>query len=117
RALETRPRGEVGRLDDQRVAFPAARGVTRPLPDVRGRMRLAIEGDHAIRATAVSLLVIDHHRVRPLHDPGHRTVPADAGNRDTHASLDAREIFRVVHRATDFRALLRVDRAADDVHV
>src|SRR3989442_6564929 len=57
RALKARTPGEIRRLDDQRVPFPAARGVTHPLADAGGRMRLAVERDHALRAAAVSLLL------------------------------------------------------------
>ena len=38
---------KIGRLDDQRIAFPAASRVTAPLPNALGQMRTAVERNDA----------------------------------------------------------------------
>src|SRR3989442_3803277 len=64
RSAELRLVGEVGRLDDERVAFPSASGIAHPPFDVRGRMRAADTDD----ARVVNHLVEDHDGVARLHD-------------------------------------------------
>ena len=64
RAAELLLRREVGGLDDQRVAFPAADRIAHPRPDVL-RQVLAADADDA---RVVDHLHQDHHVIRRLHD-------------------------------------------------
>ena len=47
RSAEVRPVGEVRRVDDQRVALPAAARVAHPRAEARGEMRTAVERNDA----------------------------------------------------------------------
>ena len=64
-AAEPRLFGEIGGVDDQRVAFPAARP-SRPSTCVIARRQVL--GVHADDPRVVHHLGEDHHRVRRLHD-------------------------------------------------
>ena len=52
RAAKRRPVGEVRRVDDQRVAFPAPPGIAVQRPELRADMRAAVERDPRCRASA-----------------------------------------------------------------
>src|SRR5258705_10554244 len=69
--VETCFRVEVGRIDDQRVAFPVAATVAHPELHVRGRVRPVVQRDDAIR---VVLVPDEDDRARRLDDAERREV-------------------------------------------
>src|SRR4030095_16327071 len=91
--------GEVGRLDDERVAFPAPPCGASILPDVRAHMRTAVQWDDS---RIVNHLVADHDFVRRLQNPV--AVPVDhrhdrANDPAGDAAVVQREALRIVERA------------------
>ena len=65
RALKCELVGEIRRFDNQRLALPVTAVAPRPLPDVSGQMRPAIERNDA---DVVEHLGKNHHVARHLHD-------------------------------------------------
>src|SRR5262245_33413751 len=68
RALIIGLRAEVGHVDDERVAFPAATRVAVPLADAGRQMWPPVHDDVALPALALPHIIEDRDTTRRLHD-------------------------------------------------
>src|SRR6058998_1944275 len=68
RSLEIRFGGEIRDVDDQGIAFPMAARISKPLADIRRKMRLGGDGNRAREALPLPHIVEDRDRSGRLHD-------------------------------------------------
>src|SRR3989441_10423482 len=93
RSLEVRLRAEIGDVDHERVALPAATRVSPPLPHVRREMRAAGDRDRARPALPLTHIVENRYRSGRLDDPA---VAREIRQVPTHAPFAQAEVFRTV---------------------
>src|SRR4030095_12474442 len=77
---------EIGRLDDESVAFPASVGIARPLPDVRRKRSPGAQRKHP---RVVNLLVEKTNLIAALNHLNVVVVRRRKHRRSTRAELDA----------------------------
>src|SRR5215813_14103528 len=92
-------RAEIGHVDDERIALPAATRVAEPLADVGRQMRAAVHHNAALPALALAHVVVHRDAARRLHDPPEAAAAvagAELGEPDGQAAVRQRAVLGAV---------------------
>src|SRR5262245_4991295 len=92
-------RTEIGHVDDERIALPAAARVAEPLANVRRQVRAAVHHDGTLPALSLANVVVHRDAARRLHDPPEAAAAvagAELGEPDGQAAIRQRAVLGAV---------------------
>src|SRR3989442_15998130 len=102
--LEGRLGGEIGHIDDQRIALPAATRIPPPLPDVRRQMRPVGHGDNALPPLPLTRIVENRNGPGRLHNLQEKTSgAAKIGQDGRHTTLAQASVLWTVGARSEER--------------